>query len=134
VPQRVSRACRISHCGDFIIRIFGDADGVVPVSSGRDAPILSEWCEPLVQDRTPRRAIVLDMLGAAAPYRASGLVHWRKADLRRFEIQLDARLNILHHTGERQAMECAAICFNVCIAAVLLIFAPAKSPQRDVQL
>src|SRR6267142_2015329 len=44
------------------------------------------------------------------------------------------RLNILHHTGERHAMECAAICFNVCIAAVLLIFAPAKSPQRVVQL
>lgn len=36
--------------------------------------------------------------------------------------------------GERHAMEWEAICFNVCMAAVLLIFAPAKSPQRDVQL
>jgi hypothetical protein len=59
---------------------------------------------------------------------------WLEADTRRFKKQHDARLNTLHHTGERHAMECAAICFNVCIAAVLLIFAPAKSPQRDVQL
>ena len=58
----------------------------------------------------------------------------RKADTRWLKIQLDARLNIVHHVGERQAMEWEAICFKVCIAAVLLIFAPAKSPQRDVQL
>jgi hypothetical protein len=40
----------------------------------------------------------------------------------------------LHQAGERQAMEWEAICFSVCMATVLLIFAPAKSPQRDVQL
>ena len=55
-------------------------------------------------------------------------------NLRNLGVQPDARLNILHHAGERQAMEWEAICFNVCMAAVLLIFVPAKSPQRDVQL
>ena len=84
----------------------------------RSFPSLLAWP---VSPRCPSRAIF-----------SEGPPH--KSDTRRFKIQLDARLNILHHTGERQAMECADICFNVCIAAVLLIFAPAKSPQRDVQL
>jgi hypothetical protein len=66
--------------------------------------------------------------------RPSNGCFWREADTRRFKKQHDARLNIVHHAGERQAMEWEAICFNVCMAAVLLIFAPAKSPQRDVQL
>ena len=44
------------------------------------------------------------------------------------------RLTVLCHVGDCQEMECDAICFNVCIAMALLIFAPAKSPQRDVQL
>jgi predicted NUDIX family NTP pyrophosphohydrolase len=35
---------------------------------------------PSSQDRTPRRAIVLAVPPAAAPYRASGLVLWRKKD------------------------------------------------------
>jgi hypothetical protein len=36
---------------------------------------------PSSQDRTPRRAIVLAVSPAAAPYRASGLVLWHKADV-----------------------------------------------------
>jgi hypothetical protein len=40
----------------------------------RDAPVLMEVANPSSQDRTPRRAIVLAVLPAAAPYRASGLV------------------------------------------------------------
>jgi hypothetical protein len=36
---------------------------------------------PSSQDRTPRRAIVLPVSAAAAPYRASGLVLWREADI-----------------------------------------------------
>src|SRR5258708_36403979 len=48
-----------------------------------DAPVLSEVVEtPQSQDRTPRRAIVFAPSPAAAPYRASGLVHWRKAAVR----------------------------------------------------
>jgi hypothetical protein len=37
---------------------------------------------PSSQDRMPRRAIVLPVSAAAAPYRASGLVLWRKAAVR----------------------------------------------------
>src|SRR5207248_5553273 len=45
-----------------------------------DAPVLSEVVEtPRSQDRTPRGAIVLAVPPAAVPYRASGLVRWRKA-------------------------------------------------------
>ena len=41
----------------------------------RDAPVLMEVANPSSQDRMPRRAIVLVVPVAAAPYRASGLVH-----------------------------------------------------------
>src|SRR5258708_7860251 len=41
---------------------------------------LVKVANPSSQDRTPRGAIVLAVSSAAAPYRASGLVHWRKAD------------------------------------------------------
>ena len=40
---------------------------------------LLQWVEvanPSSQDRTPRRAILLAVPSAAAPYRASGLVLW----------------------------------------------------------
>src|ERR1700692_415839 len=41
-----------------------------------DAPVLSEVVEtPQSQDRTPRPAMLLPVPLAAAPYRASGLVH-----------------------------------------------------------
>ena len=36
---------------------------------------------PSSQDRTPRRAIVLAVPPAVAPYRASGLVHWHFSDM-----------------------------------------------------
>jgi hypothetical protein len=36
---------------------------------------------PSSQDRTPRGAIVLAVSLAAAPYRASGLVHWHIASV-----------------------------------------------------
>jgi hypothetical protein len=44
-----------------------------------DAPVLMKVVNPSSQDRTPRRAIVLAPSPAAANYRASGLVLWRKA-------------------------------------------------------
>jgi hypothetical protein len=44
-----------------------------------DAPVLMEVANPSSQDRTSRRAIVLVVPAAAVPYRASGLVLWRKA-------------------------------------------------------
>jgi hypothetical protein len=43
-----------------------------------DAPVLMKVVNPSSQDRTPRRAIVLPVSAAAAPYRASGLVLWHK--------------------------------------------------------
>src|SRR5437773_5354495 len=47
-----------------------------------DAPVLSEVVEtPRSQDRTPRCAIPSPLTPAAVPYRASGLVRWRKADV-----------------------------------------------------
>jgi hypothetical protein len=46
-----------------------------------DAPVLMKVVNPSSQDRTPRRAIVLPVSAAAAPYRASGLVLWGKADI-----------------------------------------------------
>jgi hypothetical protein len=48
-----------------------------------DAPVLMKVVNPSSQDRTPRRAIVLAPSPAAANYRASGLVLWRKAAVRR---------------------------------------------------
>src|ERR1700704_2371126 len=52
-----------------------------------DAPVLSEVVEtPRSQDRTPRPAMVLAAPPAAAPYRASGLIHWREGVARRLEI------------------------------------------------
>jgi hypothetical protein len=53
--------------------------GLMALSVMRDAPVLMEVANPSSQDRTPRRAIVLAVSSAAAPYRASGLVLWRKA-------------------------------------------------------
>src|SRR5258708_2741569 len=53
--------------------------GLMALSVMRDAPVLMEVANPSSQDRTPRRAIVLAVSSAAAPYRASGLVQWRKA-------------------------------------------------------
>src|SRR5665213_1045364 len=44
-----------------------------------DAPVLMKVANPSSQDRTPRRAIPLVVSPAAGPYRASGLVLWRKA-------------------------------------------------------
>jgi hypothetical protein len=40
-----------------------------------------EVANPSSQDRTPRRAIVLALSPAAAPYRASGLVQWYFSDM-----------------------------------------------------
>src|SRR5665213_212782 len=48
-----------------------------------DAPVLMKVANPSSQDRTPRRAIPLVVSPAAGPYRASGLVLWRKADTAR---------------------------------------------------
>ena len=42
--------------------------------------VLMEVANPSSQDRTPRRAIVLAVPPAAAPYRASGLVLWDQTD------------------------------------------------------
>src|SRR5712672_2115691 len=56
--------------------------GLMALSVMRDAPVLMEVANPSSQDRTPRRAIVLAVSSAAAPYRASGLVLWRKAAVR----------------------------------------------------
>jgi hypothetical protein len=47
----------------------------------RDAPVLMKVANPSSQDRTPRRAIVLAVSSAAAPYRASGLVLWHLTDV-----------------------------------------------------
>jgi hypothetical protein len=46
-----------------------------------DAPVLMKDVNPSSQDRTLRGAIVLAVSAAAANYRASGLVLWRKADI-----------------------------------------------------
>jgi hypothetical protein len=46
-----------------------------------DAPVLIEVANPSSQDRTLRRAIVLNVSPAAANYRASGLVLWHETDL-----------------------------------------------------
>src|SRR5271170_7127823 len=56
--------------------------GLMALSVMRDAPVLMEVANPSSQDRTPRRAIVLAVSSAAAPYRASGLVRWHFSDLR----------------------------------------------------
>src|SRR5579863_6953871 len=53
--------------------------GLMALSVMRDAPVLMEVANPSSQDRTPRRAIPLAPAPAAVPYRASGLVLWRKA-------------------------------------------------------
>jgi len=45
----------------------------------RDAPVLVKVANPSSQDRTPHGAILFAVLPAAAPYRASGFVLWRKA-------------------------------------------------------
>src|SRR6266566_5210904 len=55
--------------------------GLMALSVMRDAPVLMEVANPSSQDRTPRRAIVLAVPSAAAPYRASGLVHWHQTDM-----------------------------------------------------
>src|SRR3954469_24136851 len=59
-----------------------------------DAPVLSEVVEtPRSQDRTPPCAIPLALTPAAVAYRASGLVLWRKAVVRRNErISKEGRL------------------------------------------
>src|SRR6266849_9189782 len=43
-----------------------------------DAPVLSEGCQPLIsrQDAPIRYLMSCTRGGTAAPYRASGLVHW----------------------------------------------------------
>jgi hypothetical protein len=46
-----------------------------------DAPVLMKVANPSSQDRTPRRAIVLAVSPAPAPYRASGLVRWHFSDV-----------------------------------------------------
>src|SRR5260370_42038833 len=56
--------------------------GLMALSVMRDAPVLMEVANPSSQDRTPRRAIPLAASPAAGPYRASGLVLWRKAAVR----------------------------------------------------
>jgi len=48
----------------------------------RDAPVLVKVANPSSQDRTPHGAILFAVLPAAAPYRASGFVQWRKAAIR----------------------------------------------------
>src|SRR5665811_1574398 len=58
--------------------------GLMALSVMRDAPVLMEVANPSSQDRTPRRAIPLAAAPAAGPYRASGLVLWRKAVVRRY--------------------------------------------------
>src|ERR1700688_3330560 len=55
--------------------------GLMALSVMRDAPVLMEVANPSSQDRTPRRAIVLAVSSAAAPYRASGLVRWHETDM-----------------------------------------------------
>ena len=55
--------------------------GLMALSVMRDAPVLMKVANPSSQDRTPRRAIVLAVSPAAAPYRASGLVLWHEADM-----------------------------------------------------
>jgi hypothetical protein len=55
--------------------------GLMALSVMRDAPVLMEVANPSSQDRTPRGAIVFVGPAAAVPYRASGLVHWHKADV-----------------------------------------------------
>jgi len=50
----------------------------------RDAPVLVKVANPSSQDRTPHGAILFAVLPAAAPYRASGFVHWREAVVRRY--------------------------------------------------
>src|SRR5271170_2514082 len=55
--------------------------GLMALSVIGDAPVLMEVANPSSQDRTPRRAIVLAVSSAAAPYRASGLVLWHLADM-----------------------------------------------------
>src|ERR1017187_2793223 len=55
--------------------------GLMALSVMRDAPVLMKVANPSSQDRTPRRAIVLAVSPAAAPYRASGLVLWHKTDM-----------------------------------------------------
>jgi len=47
----------------------------------RDAPVLMEVANPSFQDRMSRRATVLAVPPAAAPYRASGLVPWHISDI-----------------------------------------------------
>jgi len=56
---------------------------------------------PSSQDRTPRRAIVLAPSPAAANYRASGLVLWRKAAGRRNVCSWGKR-SIDHLIGKRE--------------------------------
>jgi hypothetical protein len=46
---------------------------------------------PHLQDRTPRPAIVLPCRLPAAPYRASGLVHWHLCDIARSRIDVRFR-------------------------------------------
>ena len=55
--------------------------GLMALSVMRDAPVLMEVGNPSSQDRTLRRAIALAVSPAEAPYSASGLVRWHKADL-----------------------------------------------------
>src|SRR5664279_3481204 len=59
--------------------------GLVASSVMGDAPVLMKVANPSSQDRTPHRAIPLAVSPAAGPYRASGLVHWRKAAARQYE-------------------------------------------------
>jgi len=67
-----------------------------------DAPVLMKVANPSSQDRTPRGAIVLAVSPAAANYRASGLVHWRKADVGgNFVPLLEAKRTYKRH-GRRQ--------------------------------
>ena len=56
--------------------------GLMASSVMGDAPVLMKVANPSSQDRTPHRAIPLAVSPEAGPYRASGLVQWRKAAIR----------------------------------------------------
>ena len=95
-----------------------EADHVIVLEMSEVLP--DNAAAPLVWDRRPRH-------GMRRISRSQGPNGFRSA-------RQAFRLTVLCHVGDCQEMECDAICFNVCIAMALLIFAPAKSPQRDVQL
>jgi hypothetical protein len=57
---------------------------------------LMKVVNPSSQDRMPRRAIVLPVSAAAAPYRASGLVLWPKAGVRRYSYPALVDVCVVH--------------------------------------